>query len=37
LKDISRIVENIPKTVLGCRPFVTNRALYDANAFKFPL
>ena len=37
LKDITRIVENIPKTVLGFHPFVTNKALYDATAFKFPL
>ena len=37
LKDITRIVENIPKTVLGFHPFVTNKTLYDAAAFKFPL
>jgi hypothetical protein len=36
-KDITQIVENIPKTILGFHPFVTNKALYDATAFKFPL
>jgi hypothetical protein len=37
LKNITRIVENIPKTVLGFHTFVMNKAPYDATAFKFPL